>query len=371
MAQQQKIEPLSPDSDVAALFRPYTLRDVTLPNRLVMAPMCQYVASDGFADDWHLTHLGSRAAGGIGTVMVEATAVTAQGRISPGDVGIWKDEHIAPLARIASFIRSQGSVPAIQLAHAGRKASCAVPWKGGAPLVTAEGGWSVVGPSAVPFDDRSPVPEPLDEADIGLLLDAYEAAAARAVAAGFEIVEIHAAHGYLLHAFLSPLSNVRADDFGGSLSNRMRLALMVAERVRSVLPNTLSLWTRISATDWADTGWDVDQSVELSRQLAAVGVDLIDVSSGGTLPAAKIPVGPGFQVPFAERIKREANIATGAVGVITEPAQANAIVAENKADLVLLGRQLLRDPYWAHRARLELHAPGDWPTPYGYVVGRR
>jgi 2,4-dienoyl-CoA reductase-like NADH-dependent reductase (Old Yellow Enzyme family) len=354
------------------LLSPLTIRGVTFRNRIVMSPMCQYVATEGLADDWHLVHLGSRAVGGVALVMVEATAVTRDGRITPGDMGIWGEQHVAPLARIARFVHSQGAVAGIQLAHAGRKASCEPPWKGGARLRTpAAGGWTVVAPSPLPFNEGDPAPVPLDEAGIEGVVAAFEAAARRAVAAGFRVIEIHAAHGYLLHEFLSPLSNRRTDRYGGSLENRIRLPLQVAERLRQRLPEDLPLFVRISATDWADGGWDIGQSVALARQLKDRGVDLIDVSSGALVPKARIPVGKGYQVPFARKIRDEAGILTGAVGLITEPRQANEIVTGGDADLVFLARELLREPYWALKAEQELGVEPSWPTPYGYAVKRR
>lgn len=304
--------------------------------------------------------------------MVEATAVTPDGRISPGDLGIWSDDHIEPLARIARFVGSQGAVPAIQLAHAGRKASCDVPWRGGAPLSPEQGGWRpVVGPSPIPFDQGSPTPEPLEPAGIEAVVEAFESAALKAIAAGFRVLEIHAAHGYLLHEFLSPLSNERMDRYGGSLENRMRLVLQVADRVRASMPDSMPLLVRISATDWVDGGWDLPQSVVLCGELKNRGVDLIDVSSGALTPKARIPVAKGFQVPLARQIRAEAQIATGAVGLITEPAHANEIITGGDADLVFLGRQLLREPYWALRAQHELEEEPAWPTQYGYAVRRR
>jgi 2,4-dienoyl-CoA reductase-like NADH-dependent reductase (Old Yellow Enzyme family) len=353
------------------LLTPLTIRGVTLRNRIVMSPMCQYVAQDGLASDWHLVHLGSRAAGGVALVMVEATAVTPEGRISPGDMGIWGEQHIEPLARIARFVHSQGAVAGIQLAHAGRKASCDVPWKGGAALTSAQGGWPVVGPSAIPFNDGDPVPKALDEAGIDAIVAAFEAATDRALAAGFRVIEVHAAHGYLLHEFLSPLSNQRTDEYGGSLDNRMRLTLRVAERVRRRVPAELPVFVRISATDWAEGGWDVEQSVVLARQLKALGVDLIDVSSGALVPKARIPVSKGYQVPLARAIRHEAGIMTGAVGLITETNHANEIVTGGDADLVFIGRELLREPYWALKAEQDLGAEATWPISYGYAVKRR
>lgn len=354
------------------LLSPLTIRGITLRNRIAMSPMCQYVAVEGLASDWHLVHLGSRAVGGVALVMVEATAVTPDGRISPGDLGIWGEQHIEPLARIARFIHSQGAVAGIQLAHAGRKASCEPPWKGGARLKTpAAGGWTVVAPSPVPFDEGDPVPTPLDEAGIEGILAAFEAAAGRALAAGFRVIEIHAAHGYLLHEFLSPLSNRRTDRYGGSLENRMRLLLLVAERLRRQVPAELPLFVRISATDWADGGWDVAQSVVLAKHLKDLGVDLIDVSSGGLVPKVRIPVGKGYQVPAAQKIRDEVGIMTGAVGLITESRHADEIVTGGDADLVFIGRELLREPYWALKAQHELDEEPSWPTPYGYAVKRR
>ena len=354
------------------LLSPLTIRGVSFRNRIAMSPMCEYSAQDGFANDWHLVHLGSRAAGGAALIMVEATAVTAEGRISPGDLGIWKDEHIEPLARIAKFVHSQGAVASIQLAHAGRKASCDLAWKGGASLKSSEqGGWPVVGPSPVPFDEADPVPIPLDEAGIDGVIDAFEAGARRALKAGFKVLEIHAAHGYLLHEFLSPISNHRNDRYGGSLENRMRLLVQVAERLRRLMPGEVPLFVRISATDWVAGGWDIEQSVELARQLKGVGVDLIDVSSGGTVPYARIPVAKGYQVPFARRIREEVDIRAGAVGLITEPHHADEIITGGCANLVFIAREMLREPYWALKAQQALGEEPAWPIQYGYVLKRR
>jgi 2,4-dienoyl-CoA reductase-like NADH-dependent reductase (Old Yellow Enzyme family) len=354
------------------LLSPLTIRGVTFRNRIVMSPMCQYIARDGLADDWHLVHLGSRAAGGVALVMVEATAVTADGRITPGDLGIWTDRHVEPLARIARFVHSQGAVAGIQLAHAGRKASCELPWKGGAGLKTsAVGGWPVVGPSAIPFDDGNPVPKALDEAGIDGIVAAFETATRRALAAGFRVIEIHNAHGYLLHEFLSPLSNRRADSYGGSVENRMRLSLRVATAVRKLVPAELPVFVRISGTDWADGGWDIEQSVVLAGRLKEVGIDLIDVSSGGLIPKARIPVAKGYQVPLARKVRCEAGIMTGAVGLITEVRHANEIVTGGDADLVFIARELLREPYWALKAEQQLGAEPTWPISYGYAVKRR
>jgi 2,4-dienoyl-CoA reductase-like NADH-dependent reductase (Old Yellow Enzyme family) len=354
------------------LLTPITFRGVTLRHRIAMSPMCQYSATEGMANDWHLVHLGSRAAGGASLVMVEATAVTRDGRISPGDMGIWTDDHTEPLARIARFVESQGAAAGIQLAHAGRKSSCDLPWSGGAPLAPDEGGWRpVYGPSPLPFDAGSPVPTALDTAGVDAIVAAFEAAARRAILAGFKVLEIHSAHGYLLHEFLSPLSNQRTDEFGGGLENRMRLTLRVAEKLRRLMPGDMPLFTRISATDWVEGGWDIEQSIILCRELKSRGVDLIDVSSGALTPTARIPVAKGYQVPFARRIRDEAGIATGAVGLITEAGYANEIITGGDADLVFVARELLREPYWAIKAQQQLGAEPSWPTQYGYAVKRR
>jgi len=327
--------------------------------------MCQYSSVDGFASDWHLVHLGSRAAGGAGLVMVEATAVEARGRISPGDNGIWKDQHVSPLARIAAFVKERGAVPAIQIAHAGRKASCHVPWEqNGAPIPLEAGGWQTVAPSAVPFRASDPLPKALDHTEIRAIQDAFRAAARRALSAGFEVLELHCAHGYLAHEFLSPFANKRADEYGGSFENRIRFVLELTDAVRSVWPERLPLFVRISATDWKDGGWTLDDSVQLARELRGRAVDLIDCSSGAMVPDAKIPVGPGFQVPFAERIKREAGIRTGAVGMITEPGQADQIIRSGQADVVLLAREFLRDPYWPLHAAMALGLKPQPPVQY-------
>jgi 2,4-dienoyl-CoA reductase-like NADH-dependent reductase (Old Yellow Enzyme family) len=346
------------------LFSPLKLRSVEFSNRIGVSPMCQYSSEDGFASDWHLVHLGARAQGGAGLVIVEASAVTPQGRISNGDLGIWKDEHVAQLRGIVEFIHGQGARAGIQLAHAGRKASMSVPFGGERLLKAEEGGWQTVAPSAVAFSATYSLPKALDQAGIDATVEAFAAAAKRAVEAGFDVVEVHAAHGYLLHQFLSPLSNQRTDGYGGSLENRMRLPLDVVERVRAAWPEHLPLFVRISATDWAEGGWNADESVKLAREFKTRGVDLVDCSSGGLVPHAQIPVGPGFQVQFAERIRREAGIATAAVGMITEVEQANEIVAEGKADMVLLAREMLRDPYWAVHAAATLGESVSWPKQY-------
>ncbi|VTR91184.1 oxidoreductase : NADH:flavin oxidoreductase/NADH oxidase OS=Pedosphaera parvula (strain Ellin514) GN=Cflav_PD0924 PE=4 SV=1: Oxidored_FMN [Gemmata massiliana] len=357
-----------PDTD---LLSPLTIRGVTFRNRIVVSPMCQYCATDGMADDWHLVHLGSRAAGGAGLVFVEATAVAPEGRITPGDLGIWSDAHAEALARIAAFVTRMGAVPGIQIAHAGRKASCDLPWQGGEQLALNAGGWQHVAPSAIPFTEGSRAPTALDEAGIRAITEQFRVAAQRAVKAGFRVIEIHSAHGYLLHEFLSPLSNHRTDQYGGSLENRMRLVLETTKAVRAVLPQDLPLFVRISATDWVEGGWDLPQSVELAKALKPLGVDLIDCSSGALVPHAKIPVGKGYQVPFADEIRAKTGLLTGAVGLITDPHQANEVVTSGAADLVLLAREMLREPYWALKAQQALSQEPAWPTQYGYAVKRR
>jgi len=355
---------------VLPLFSPFQLRSVVFPNRIGVSPMCQYSAEDGFSTDWHLVHLGARAQGGAGMVTLEASAVTAEGRISPGDLGIYKDEHIPGLQRIAAFIHSQGVRAGIQLAHAGRKGSMSVPFAGERLLSPAEGGWVPVAPSAVAFSPTYAVPHVLDLAGIQATVEAFRLAALRALTAGFDFVEIHSAHGYLLHEFLSPLSNQRTDAYGGSFENRTRLLLEVVDAVRAAWPAHLPLFVRISSTDWAETlpasepGWTIDDSVRLAPLLRDHGVDLIDCSSGGNIPNAKIPVGPGYQVRFAERIRREGGIPTAAVGMITDPAQANEIIAAGHADLVFLAREMLRDPYWPVHAADALAEPATWPVQY-------
>lgn len=347
------------------LFSPLQIRGVTIPNRLAVSPMCEYSAEDGFANDWHLVHLGSRAAGGAGLVIVEATAVTPEGRITYGDLGLWKDEQVAPLRRIVEFVKGQGSVPAIQLAHAGRKASCHLPWDGGEAIAPgAPNGWQVVAPSAVPFKEGDPVPHALSEGEIAELVAAFAAATRRALAAGFEVIEIHGAHGYLINEFLSPLSNLRTDGYGGSFENRLRLLVEIVGAVRAEIPAEMPLFLRISASEWIEGGWTIEDSVELARRVGPLGVDLIDASSGGNSIHAKIAVGPGYQVPFAARIKRETGLMTGAVGMITTPAQAAGIVENGEADLVLLARELLRDPYFPMHAAQALGAEVRAPKQY-------
>lgn len=352
---------------MSVLFQPFAQRSLTLRNRLVVSPMCQYSARDGLPGDWHLVHLGSRAVGGAGAVVAEATAVSPEGRISPEDTGLWNDAQAEAWARIAAFVRAHGAVPAVQLAHAGRKASTYAPWLGRGAVAPGEGGWTVVAPSALAYDDLHLRPQALDEAGIAKVVDDFRQAARRALAAGFEIAEVHAAHGYLLHQFLSPLSNRREDGYGGDFDGRARLLLEVVAAVREVWPERLPLWVRLSATDWVEGGWDVDQSVELARRLAPLGVDLIDVSSGGLDPAQRIEVGPGYQVPFARRIRAEAGIATGAVGLIETAQQAEAVVAAGDTDLVLAGRAFLRDAYFAAHAAQALGV--EPPTPPQYLRG--
>jgi 2,4-dienoyl-CoA reductase-like NADH-dependent reductase (Old Yellow Enzyme family) len=347
------------------LFSPISIRDLTLPNRIAVSPMCQYSSRDGFANDWHLVHLGSRAVGGAGLVFTEAAAVLPEGRITPNDLGIWKDDHIAQLAKIVDFLHRQGSHAAIQLAHAGRKASMQRPWEGERLLSPSEDGWTdVAAPSTVPFNDDYAKPHELDTVGITKVTEAFAAAARRALAAGFDIVEIHSAHGYLLHEFLSPLSNRRTDRYGGSFENRIRLLVETVDAIRAEWPQSRPLFVRISAVEWTDGGWDLDQSVALARVLKQHGVDLVDVSSGGNVSGATIPSGPGYQVPFAERIRSEADILTAAVGQITSPAQADQIIRNGQADLVLLARQMLRDPYWPLHAAQELGVSISWPAQY-------
>jgi 2,4-dienoyl-CoA reductase-like NADH-dependent reductase (Old Yellow Enzyme family) len=346
------------------LFTPLNIRHVTFRNRIAVSPMCQYSCADGFATDWHLVHLGSRAVGGAGLVMVEASAVEARGRISPADNGIWKDEHIGPLQQIASFLREQGAVAGIQLAHAGRKASVARPWEGGGFLKESEGGWQTVAPSPVPFRPTDGTPAELSRDAIRDLVRAFAVAAQRALAAGFQVVEIHGAHGYLMHEFLSPLSNHRSDEYGGSLENRMRFALEITEAVRAVWPASLPLFFRVSATDWVEGGWAAEDSVELARRLKSLGVDLVDCSSGGLSAQQKIPLEPGYQVPFAEKIRSEVGILTGAVGLITTPEQCDKIIRSGQADIVLLAREFLRDPYFPMHAAKALGVPAETPDQY-------
>ncbi len=358
---------------MSELFSPYRLRDVTLRNRVAVSPMCEYSSVDGFAGDWHVVHLGSRAVGGAGLVLTEAIAVTADGRISPQDLGIWQDEHVAELARIARFCKAQGAQWGTQLAHAGRKASTYRPWDGHGAVAVGAGGWTPVAPGTDAFDPTYPVPAALDEAGIAAIVRAFADGARRTLAAGGTVIEIHGAHGYLVHEFLSPLVNRRTDRWGGSFENRTRLALEIVRAVRGVWPERLPLFVRLSATDWVADGWDVEQTVALARLLREEGVDLIDVSSGGAVPVppGTIPAAPLYQTPFAERVRREAGISTGAVGMITEPADAEAIIADGRADLVFLARELLRDPYWPLFAARALGAEIAWPPQYRRASGDR
>lgn len=346
------------------LFSPLQIKSITLKNRIVISPMCQYSATDGFANDWHLVHLGSRASGGAGLVIQEATSVCPEGRISSGDLGLWKDEQIDKMKIINQFIISQKSVPGIQLAHAGRKASCASPWEGSRKIEVNQGGWDTVAPSAVGYHENEKPPIALDKSGIQKVISDFASATKRAVQAGFQVMEIHAAHGYLLHQFLSPLSNFRTDEYGGSFENRIRLTLEVVEAVQSEWTKELPLFIRISATDWADGGWNIEESVQLSKILKEKGVDLIDVSSGGAVSYQQIPLGPNYQVSFAEQIKKEVGISTGAVGLITEAIQAEEIIASEKADLVFFARESLRNPYLGLTFAQELQAEIQWPKQY-------
>lgn len=349
---------------MSVLFSPLKLREVTFRNRVFVSPMCQYSSRDGLPTEWHLVHLGSRAVGGAGLVMVEATAVNPEGRISPTDSGLWSDEHAQAFRRIAAFVREHGAVAGIQLAHAGRKASTALPWQGEGPVAPGDGGWQPVAPSPLAFAESYPVPREMTLADLEALRGDFATAARRAAEAGFEVMELHMAHGYLFHEFLSPLTNRRTDGYGGSAEGRMRLPLEVARDVRAVWPQRLPLFVRVSATDWVEGGWDLSGTVELARRLKETGVDLIDCSSGGIVPGVRVPVGPGYQTPFAAAVRREAGIATGAVGMITQPAQAEQIVATGQADAVLLAREMLRDPYWPLHAAHTLGAEVPWPVQY-------
>jgi len=347
------------------LFDPLAIRDITFANRVFVSPMCQYSSADGYANDWHFVHLGSRAVGGAGLVLTEATAVLPEGRISPHDLGIWMDDHIEPLARIVRFIHEQGTAAGMQLAHAGRKASTYRPWAGQGTVPESNGGWNnVVAPSALAFADYYPMPQALSIDGIKKIVSAFAAAARRACEAGFDVIEIHAAHGYLIHEFLSPHSNRRTDAYGGSFENRTRILRETVAAVRGAWPEQAPLFVRISATDWIDGGWDIQQSVELARQLKELGADLIDCSSGGNVLHAKVPVGPGYQTQFAEQIRREADILTGAVGMITSPIQAEHVIVSGQTDAVIIARELLRDPYWPLRAARELEQPISWPVQY-------
>lgn len=349
---------------MSSLFQPLSIRNITIKNRIVVSPMCQYAATDGFANDWHLVHLGSRAVGGAGLIIVEATAVTAAGRISAGDLGIWKAEHVEFLQRIATFIEMQGSVPGIQLAHAGRKASHHTPWNGGKALAKEEGAWQTLAPSALPFHPEEPAPLEMSIEDIRQCINDFANATQRAIDAGFKLIELHAAHGYLINEFLSPLSNKRTDEYGGSFENRIRFLLDIVEASRKIMGGDLPLFVRISATDWVPGGWSIEDSVALSKILKAASVDLIDCSSGGNSAEQKIAAGPLYQVPFAEKIKKETGLLTGAVGMITTAAEAEQVIKNGQADLVIMARQLLRDPYFALHAAKEIGADVAWPVQY-------
>jgi len=349
---------------MAKLFTPLTIKSVTFRNRIVVSPMCEYSSVDGFANEWHLVHLGSRAVGGAGLVITEATAVSPEGRISPDDLGIWKNAQLDKLKTIVSFIHNQGAVAGIQLAHAGRKASCASPWKGGKQIAKENGGWTTVAPSAIPFYEADEAPAALSAEGIKKVVEDFKAAAQRSLSAGFKLIEIHAAHGYLIHEFLSPLSNQRTDEYGGSFDNRIRILLEVTTAIQAVWPKELPLLVRISATDWVPGGWNETAASKLAGILKDKGVDLIDCSSGGLSAAQKIPIGPGYQVPFAEKIKKETGILTGAVGLITGAEQAESIIQNDQADLIIIARELLRDPYFPLHAAKQLGAEIAWPVQY-------
>ena len=346
------------------LFDPFEIRSVRFKNRIAISPMCQYSSVDGFANDWHLVHLGSRATGGAALVMQEATAVSPRGRITFDDMGLWKDEQIEALQRITRFIKKQGSVPGIQFAHAGRKASILSPWQGGKVIEVSAGGWMSQAPSAIPFRVTDPIPEAMSKADIIQLREDFKSATRRALTAGFEVIEIHGAHGYLINSFLSPLSNQRADEYGGSFENRIRLLEEIVSDIRTIWPEKFPLFVRISATDYVDGGWDLPSSIQLAMHLKTLGVDLIDASSGGLISNVRIPLGPGYQVPFAEAIRKETGIMTGAVGLITKAEQANEIIKSGKADLVLIARESLRNPYFPITAAKELGMEISWPVQY-------
>jgi 2,4-dienoyl-CoA reductase-like NADH-dependent reductase (Old Yellow Enzyme family) len=346
------------------LFSPLEIKSVLLNNRIVISPMCQYSAEDGFANDWHLVHLGSRAVGGAGLIIAEACAVVPEGRISPFDLGLWKDEHIPNLKRITDFLQLHGTVPAIQLAHAGRKASCAQPWKGGEMLSKEEGGWQTFAPSAIPFNEKYPMPISLTIEGIHKVVNSFKEAARRALEAGFKIIEIHAAHGYLIHEFFSPLSNQRTDSYGGSFQNRIRVLCEIVIAIQEVWPANLPIFVRISSTDWVDGGWNIDESIELSNILKNMGVDMIDCSSGGNISNVRIPIAPGYQVPFSKKIKAATGILTGTVGLITDAHQAETILLNEEADLILFARESLRNPYFPLNAASALNENIDWPIQY-------
>lgn len=350
---------------MSKLFSPLKIRNIELKNRIVVSPMCQYSSIDGNPTDWHLVHLGSRAVGGAGLIFTEATAVSPEGRISPDDAGIWNDAQVNSYRRITSFIKSQKSIPGIQLAHAGRKASTFSPWKGNGKVSIENGGWQTLAPSAIPFAENYPDPKGMSENDIKLVIDQFIQAAKRSIDAGFEIIELHMAHGYLVHEFLSPISNHRKDIYGGSLENRCRFSIEMTKAVRKIIPDSMPLFIRISSTDWIEGGWDIEQSIRLAKWLKDAGADLIDCSSGGNVLKAQIPTGQGYQIPFAQRIKEEANILTGGVGLITSAEQAEQIIGTAQADLVILAREMLRDPYWALHAAKKLNVDlANWPNQY-------
>jgi 2,4-dienoyl-CoA reductase-like NADH-dependent reductase (Old Yellow Enzyme family) len=349
---------------MSRLFSPFKLRETTFKNRIFVSPMCQYSAIDGLSNNWHLVNLGTRAVGGAALVIAEATAVCPEGRITPGCLGLWSDEQRDALKPIVEFIKQQGAIAGIQIAHAGRKASCDSPWNGGAFLPQEQGGWQTVAPSALALTSQHAAPKALTKAEIDQIAKLFMDATRRALEAGFEVIELHCAHGYLLNSFLSPLTNQRDDEYGGSLENRCRLPLQIAKAMRDFWPQDKPMFVRISATDWVEGGWDITQSVQLSKWLKEIGIDLIDCSSGGLILDAKIPVGPGYQTQLAADIRKHASIATGAVGMITSPAQAEHIIGTGQADAVLLARELLRDPYWPLKAARELRADIEWPIQY-------
>ncbi len=349
---------------MSQLFSPIRFRELQVKNRIFVSPMCQYSSKDGLAETWHLVHLGSRAVGGAGIVFTEAAAVSAEARISPGDLGLWNEQQVAALKPITNFIKAQKSVAGVQLAHAGRKASTQVPWLGGKPIAADRGGWRVLAPSAVAYDSNHQTPQEMRESDIEKVISDFENSTKWSLQAGFQVIEIHMAHGYLLHEFLSPLSNQRTDRYGGSLENRMRLPLLIAEKIRKIWPQELPIFVRISATDWADGGWGLEQSVHLCRKLKTLGVDLIDASSGGLVPQQSIPIRPLYQVPFAEEIRRKVEIQTGAVGLITSSQEAEMILQKGQADAIFLARELLRNPYWPLKASVELSEEWSWPEQY-------
>lgn len=349
---------------MSKLFSPIKIRGLELKNRIVVSPMCQYSSEGGFPTDWHFVHLGSRAVGGAALVIAEATAVSPEGRISPDDAGIWSDEHANAYKRITSFIKGQNSIPGIQLAHAGRKASTFSPWKGTGAVAEKEGGWETIAPSPTSFADNYPLPKEMSKQDIQMVIDQFNLAAERSIKAGFELIELHMAHGYLIHEFLSPLSNFRKDEYGGSLENRCRLAVEIAKNVRMIIPQDMPLFVRISSTDWVENGWDIDQSVKLAGWLKETGVDLVDCSSGGNISKAEIPLGPGYQIPFSEKIKKQVDIFTAGVGLIISPEQAENIIRTGQADLIVLARELLRNPYWPLYAAEKLKADTKWPKQY-------